>query len=517
MVWGAMRGRPRDLPYDKTPLRGAHVDTKVRIAWLMRVSRMASAQGGTGAAFCRLLAEHGYPIGVSALSRRESGQEDIPPAMMSAYERVLGLPTGQLRGAAEAQRRALDGAPRPASVAPMTRLELADELGRIDDLINSGGMRGGDWLSLAEVMSQPGGPILPPSIQQKWIYRLLTEMIRSVQGAYTARLEALSNLMVDPLTRDTVRDAIRTHINEPGAQAVVDAVSVLGEVHDPEVLDEALELFVTKRGLVRRGAAAGLLQPIVLGRLTSDEVQKVRRAILAVVRKDPDDGAHSAFMLAQRISLEMTREVVGVLGHNPGNKPAGAHIQTPAALHEYLSAAEAVSGIHGDKMLERLLREALSDDFVERQHHALMLLVVSPYRNCLAETAIQLVDGSADSVVRDAAGHMLGYLSGEQQTDHLVKLLEHRDPQLQIVGLFGLAHSCGVPATVDLGKLIANPKTTSAAIYAAGMSSHPCLDEAAVSESMEVRQKAHWWLRTGGGIREFEADAALQPAASIAS
>jgi len=478
---------------------------------------MACAHGGTGADFCRQLAEHGYPTGVSALSRRESGQEAMPVAMMTAYEQVLGLPDGQLRGVAEAHRRALDGRTRGSRARELDRREIADELGRIDSLISAGRMRGGDWLSLAEVLAHPGGPILPPSIQHKWISLLLTEMIRSVQGAYTSRLEALSHLMVEPLTRATVREAVRSLIDEPGAQALVDAVSVFGEVHDADVFAETLELFVRRRGAVRRGAAAGLLQPIVLGRLTADQVGQLCRAILTVVREDPEDGADPAFMLAQRISLEITREVVGVLGYNPGSQPVGAHIQAPAALQEYLSAAEAVSGIHGDRMLERLLREALTSDFVERQHHALMMLVVSPYRNCLAETAIQLVEGSTDTVVRDAAGHMLGYLSGEQQTDHLCKLLERPDPRLQIVGLLGLAHSCGVPADVDLSKQLANPEVASVAIYAAGMSSHPCLDEAAVSDSADLREKAHWWLRTGGGIREFEAESGMQRVKSMAS
>ncbi|TWP33723.1 hypothetical protein [Leekyejoonella antrihumi] len=515
-----MRGRPRDLPFDETPLRGGRVDTRARVAWLLRVSRMASADGGTGADFCRRLSEHGYPVGASVLSRRESGQEETPGAMISAYERALGLPSGHMRGVCEAMWRSLEvGAPRSSAV-PMSRLELADELARIDELVDAGGMQGGDWLSLAHVLGQPAGLILPPSVQERWTYRLLTEMVCSVQGAYISRVEALSRMMVEPLTRDTVRAAVRTFIAEPGAQGVIDAVAILGETSDPDVVTELLSMFVQQRGAVRQGAATALLQSIVLGQLSAAQVVQLRTAILTVVRDDPQDGAAPAFMMAQRLSLQMTREVVEILGFNPGDKPAGAHIQSPAALREYVAAAEAVSGIHGDRMLERLLREALSDDFVERQHHALMTLVVSPYRNALAETAIQLVDGSPDPVAREAAGHMLSYLAGEPQVDHLCKLLERPDPQLQLVGLMGLAHSIGVPADVDLHDQLTNLELSSRAVYAAGMSRHPDIrPESGIRiATTQAQAQASWWLQHGSGIREFGvADGLLPRAHSIAS
>ncbi len=504
MTWSSMRGRPRDLPVDRTPLRGARIDTRARIAWLLRVSRMASPHGGTGAEFSRKLKDAGVPVGASALSRREHGQEDITGAMISAYEEVLCLPEGHLRGVCESLRRTW-GVRVGERSAALTRAQVAATLRHIDARIENGEATGADWLDLSRVLVEPGGAVLPPSVLGAWARTLLREMLRSVGGAYVARVEALAGLMSDPVTRRGVADAVLDLIEQPGAGCLIDAVAVLGDTNADDVVQQLIDIFTEASGAARVGAARALLQQIVVGALTLEQIRAVEEAIVTVVEAGPDDGGDAAFMLAQRISLQMTQLVVARLGRHPGDRAPGAHIQAPAQLGRYLSAAGHWSGLHGDQMLERLLREALTEDFLERQHQSSMMLMVSPFRRVLADTALDILEHEQDCAARDGAASLLSYLVVPDHRKRLLGLLRRPDAGLQRTALHALAHTGGVPVDLDLGPYLRNDALARDALYAAGMSSHPVLVAVAGSEDdASLRDAARWWLELGPVIREGE-------------
>jgi len=506
MTWSSMRGRPRDLPVDRTPLRGAHVDGRARIAWLVRVSRMASPVGGTGRDFSHRLTAAGFPVGASALSRREHGQEEISGAMLSAYETVLELPIGQLRSVCRPLRR-LSAPHEIVRPEPIDRADLSVRLSRLEERIASGEACATDWLTLAQMLVQ-GGVVLPPSVLQHWVDQLLSEMLRSVGTAYVGRFEALAQMMRDRVTRRSVVSAVMSTVDTPGSGCTIDALSVLGESGDMETVDRMVDLFEHRTQRIRLGAARALLQQIVLGRLTVDQVDRIQHAILTVAREDPDDGGWPSFMLAQRISLPMTRMVVALLGTNPGNRPHGAYIQDPALLHRYLRAAADDSGVHDDRMLERLVREALTEDFLERQHHSSLMLMASPYREVLAETAVDIVAAVDDPVAREAAGGLLSYLGTIEQRPRLLGLLACPEADVQHIALRALAHAGGVPADVDLGSRLTRPELARTTLYAAGMSGHPVLESAVRSpEATEtVRAGARWWIRAGSAVRDAPGD-----------
>lgn len=505
MTWSSMRGRPRDLPVDRTPLRGARIDTRARVAWLLRVSRMASPQGGTGAEFSRRLKEAGLPVGASALSRREHGQEDISGAMITAYEEALGLPEGHLRGVCESLRRTW-GVHVAERSTVLTRAQVAATLRHLDAQIERGDVTGADWLELSRILVGPGGAVLPPSLLGAWTRRLMREMLRSVGGAYIARVEALAGLMADPVTRRSVSDAVLELIEDPGAGCLVDTVTILGETNDDDVIRPLITIFTERTGPARIGAARALLQQIVVGALSLEQIAAVERAIVRVVEEDPDDGGDAAFILAQRISLRMTQLVVTRLGRHPGDRAPGAHIQSPALLDRYLSAAAHWSGVHGDEMLERLLREALTEDFLERQHQASMMLMVSPYRRILADTALDILENEQDPSARDGARSLLGYLVVPDHRKRLMSMLRRPDMELQSTALHALAHTGGVPVDLDLTPYLHNDTLSRDALYAAGMSAHPALCVVMNSDDFppSLKEGARWWLDLGPIIREGE-------------
>lgn len=505
-MWVSGRGRPRELPYDATPLRGSRVDVRARIAWLLRVTRMASPIGGTGKDFARRLTEAGYPSSEAQVSRVEAGTlSDIPGGLISAYERLLHLPSGHLRGVCEALDHSL-GAGRlvpPKEARSALPLDIPRTLAEVDERIGDGHAAGGDWLTLATMLHQPRGLVLPPRLQDEWVGQLMGEMVRSIGGAYISRFDALSRMIRHPLVRGSVVHAVRDLIFDEGAQSRIDAISLLGEVPDPLLVGELVGYLVEHDGVIRRGAAFALLQPVMSGRLTPDQAVDVQRAVLTVAHDDPEHGGDDAFLLAQRMSLSLTRQVVSLLGRNPTVPTPSAHIETPGQLSVYLRAAAGVSGLEQDRMLQRLLQEALSVDFVERRHHALMLLLMSPYRSVLADAAVTVAGGADDPVASTAAGHLLSYLADDGQRPGLVGLLRSSGQGQQAAALMGLAHGGGVSAGVDLHAQLGDPGLERLAVYAAGMSGHPDLASVAGDRfSPEVRAHARWWERQGPGIRE---------------
>lgn len=507
-MWVSGRGRPRDLPVDTTPLRGARIDVRARVAWLLRTSRMASPYGGTGREFAARLTLAGHPFNESRVSRAEAARDDISGALVLAYERALRMPSGYLSGVCEALNRSL-GTGEHGHAKVWSRTDVVRRLTEIDVAIGAGRVTGGDWLALAQLLDQPGGAMLPRRLQREWNYQLVTEMMRSLGPAYISRYAALARMIGNEDSRHPTADVVREAAFESGAQGKIDALTLLGEVPDPVLVAELTGYLTEQVGAIRHGAARALLQLITTGRLTREQAQTVSVAVLELARAHPgDEGGVDAFMVARRLSLELTRKVVTLLGWNPGAAGDGARIEAPARLASYVCEAEAESGVLGDAMLERLLREGLSNDFEERRHVALMLLTVSPYRDVLADTAVQVAETVHDPVARGAAGHLLTYLAGERQQSSLVKMLERDELDLQRVALGGLAHGAGVPLDIDLHRQLVNPGLSSLAVYAAGMSGHPDVRSSDWPRfaTQDVRDSADWWVRHGSAIRETPAE-----------
>lgn len=503
MVWSGRRGAPRQMPYDDTSLRGGRVDVDARVAWLLRSTRMASPLGGTGADFCARLADLHVPLDQAGLTRREQGKVAFTASLITAYEAVLELPAGHLLGVCDNMVGGLGHhLLRPVRVLGPHAVRI--ELERISQLVRAGGMTGGDWLSYAHLTKQPGGIVLPAFLQDDWHYCLVEEMSRSIGGAYIGRNEALCRLMRDPAGAASLTRVIREVVNEPGAQtaAPIPALALLGAGRDPASLGMAIEFLAEGTPWQRYGAGLAVLERVLREPVGAEAAARIS----AVIRQLAGEGGNAgdlAYSLAKRISPGLAREVIRELGRAPGDWHPGARIEAPAQLHAYLLACSEESGLPEDRMLERLLREALSDDFVERRHHALQMLSVSPYASATASTAARLVRESPDAMARKAAGHALSYLSRTVPAPSLVAMLSAQDPEIRAAGLAALAHGPGVPEDVDLRPFLLDPSTSAQAVYAAGMSGHPQLRTAAAGDvTAPVREAAGWWLRHGPAVTD---------------
>src|SRR4051794_23349910 len=102
------RGRPYQVPEDRTPLRGASIDVDARVGWLLLMSRLHqhNADLALGGPFMTALSDVGLQADRSAVSRWESGKMQPRFSVLTAYEGVLELPAGQLTTVVNALRRA---------------------------------------------------------------------------------------------------------------------------------------------------------------------------------------------------------------------------------------------------------------------------------------------------------------------------------------------------------------------------------------------------------------------------
>jgi len=503
MSWLPGRGRPVAIPHDRTPLRGRSIDTRARVAWLLRINRLAYSPG-PASDFVKKLRDHGCILGSSTLCRYETGSEPVPLLVIRAYELALGLPPGQLVGACGGLERVFGSAiaAEPDADTVLTRAELIAALSEWESRIAGGSMHGMDWIRLAEVMCCRSELVLPPSVMHSWAATLATETVRSVREAYTTRSRALGLMLADVGIGRRVLQAIEEVTRAPGAQSVTRVLALLGGSSDPTVTRWLIKSFWESEGEHQWGAAYGLLLQVCRGTLSGDLVPLVSDVVLHAAGEGLDRGL-PAFMLAQRLSAELTQQVVARLGCYPAPTGAGARVQSPAGLRHYRAAALLESGLD-DPMLDRLLREALSPDFVERRHHSSLLLAASPYRDILADVALGLLSNPTEPYVEDSASNCLGYLAGGAQRAKLMKSLATL-PRRRGTVLRALAQCGGVSEAVDLTAYLTEPEEAGDVVYAAGMSDHSALRVLAASEDLPdpgLQRAAQWWRRIGPAVTD---------------
>ncbi|TWP35917.1 hypothetical protein [Leekyejoonella antrihumi] len=504
MGWSAKTGRPSNIPRDLTDLNGPAIDPKPRVLWLLRMTRMASPLGEVKE-FCAQATALGHPLGSDTLSSIENGRRAMSAEVITTYERVLHKRPGDLLGPSDALWRTF-GSIGLRHTSHTTRDATWTELERLEGRFQDNQMTGGDWLSFSNLVDMRDGLMLFPSVQEEWSDRLVTEMMRSVGAAYIARCEAISRLLHDPQPRRAIIQAVRVATHEDGAQGTIDAVAALGDAPRASALDEVLRIFSTTTGGPRTGAALALQQWADLGEFDTADRDRITRHLVAVAHDDPTEGGEAAMVVAPYISSQLTTALLRRSGAEGRVAALPTRMRRPPRIGQYLSAAANYSGISTDPMLERLLQEALAHEHDGRGHHALVLLGASPYREPIAETALDIF-ASAEPPARKAAGHMLTYLAGPQHQQALTALLHDPELSVQAFALQALAHSSGVPADIDLHEHLIHPSLASATIYAAGMSGHPDLASAVGSRFVrgDVQQSAKWWMAHGTRVDDAPA------------
>jgi hypothetical protein len=512
------RGRPPALPHDASPFDAPVVDVGSRVAWLLRSNRLRhhDRELRSQTTFAARLRARGLTADAARVSTWENGRASVPKPVLIAYAQELELPYGALRAAHSALRRVLvvpsshpSGGRAASASAAQARLDAVyPRIGHTPS--------GGDWLDLSELMAGDAGVVLPTSLMEELVTRLLRETMRGVGAAYTTRIDALTRLITTPRLTALVTRCTNAVVQEPGAQGVADLVALLGEVRDVETTRQLLRHLREGSRTVRVGATHALLNLVATGLLPPGEIDSLERTLRELAVAEPDgDGAAIRQLIGSRLyrssgsattgsSRSRTGRPAGRAGHHPRrHHPSDERDACREALARF-EAASLERGLPADAMYLRLAQKALTSRFTERQRHAGLLLMMSPHREAAAEGALGIATRDVHPAVRSRALALLTYVATPAQAPALTSWLGAPDRERRRTALIALSHAGAVPLSADLDRIGRDdPALAGATSYAAGMSGHPVLQVWASdgSASSWRRTTAKWWLRTGPAVQ----------------
>jgi len=495
--------RAPEILEDPTPLDATHVDVRVRIAWLLRSWRThgSDGQGVSVTDMAGLLKQQDVPASPPSVSGWETGRVAPGPAVVEAYESVLGLEPGCLRAVVDLVRRQF-GDERPRSA--VSALELPDLDLAVDRVVRASPPRGLDWLHLCEaaLAVRPG---LPAALLRPLVAQLLNELTRSGFTPYTTRYEALA-LLRGSVYGELVADVAADFIAEPGNLLLGDAAGVLAERPDGRAIGTLAPYLDSDEFLRLRAAVVGL------GFVASGDGPRpsawtpVVGPFTRAWARHADDGPRRQQLaelwpaLPSSIRDEVTERLDTPVDVEPAPlpwEPGGRADQLAICRHTADRVTRAV-GAPAQPLLARLLFEALFEERYARRITSALLLMASPFRGPLA-VEVGLVARDHDDVrVRRAAATLLLLIGREESHALAGELLDSDEPAIVTGALFVLMHSDAPLPTTRVKALLRLPEPLDhRAIFYAGMTGHPVLAEVAANPSDPLRPVALWWQRHG--------------------
>ena len=467
--------RTPDVLDDPTPIGGPTVDVRVRVAWLLRMSRSLRPDGSVSVTeMAGLLRDQGLAATPPSVSGWETGRVAPSTAVVQGYERALALQPGTLRGAVDLVRRTFGVDVRPAFPAVPT---LPDLDRAVEPVLDAGPTTGAAWLDFCDVAVnvQPG---LPARLMRPALDRLVSELARSVFTAYLTRYEGLSLLRCGQYA-DLVLEAVHEYVDEPGNQVVADVFAVLAERADPPVLDLVSSYLGSDDPGRVRGAVLAMTNLHSLGGLTPEQWHRVVDPFVAAHRAAADDAERAPYLaeLWQLLPRDLRAAAEPRL-RRPPPPPAdeagfGDRPEEVALCRRLAERTCATAGVVAQPVLARLVHEALFDPRHSRNFTSAMLLMASPLRSALGAS---LGDASQDELLprlREATAELLVALGDHRAVPHASRWVQSGDPELVGPGLVALAH---VGAAVDddsLALLLEQPGAVGRrALYYAGMVDH---------------------------------------------
>ncbi|NYD41922.1 hypothetical protein [Nocardioides panaciterrulae] len=498
--------RSPDILEDPTPLDGAHVDVRVRIAWLLRSWRTLGMDGKAVSVteMAGLLKEHGTPASPPSVSGWETGRVAPSPAVVEAYEAVLELEPGSLRSVVDLVRRRFgDDGPR----SPAPPVDLADLDDAVDRVVATPAPPGLAWLHFSEAVLEVR-PGLPRAFLRPLVARLLSEMSRSAATAYTTRYEALALLRCSAYA-DLVADAIGDFFDEPGNLLLGDAARLLSERPDGRAVLILAPQLTSAEFLRLRAGVVGLEHVATTGEESVSVWGPVVGPFVRAWERDGNDPERRQQLVELWRALpEGARDPIAERLSSPvpdvpepaASEPGGLEDQLAFCGHTAGRAAEAL-GLPDQPLLARLLFEALFEERDARRVTSSLLLMASPFRGHLAVELAAAARDHDDARVRRATATLI-LLIGREETHETVRgLLDSEDVVVVTGALFVLMHSGGQLGSDRLESLIRLPEPLDRrALFYAGMTAHPMLDRIAADHGQPLRQLARWWQRHGSAV-----------------
>lgn len=461
MVWQlGHRGRSRLFAAtDMTRFEDATVDSRVRTAWLLRSSRLASEFGNEPDRAWLATLRDPAVRSTPTLTRVEDGSGKIGIGTIHRYEQQLGVTAGALRGVIDSMTRALDWRRLRVVEPERDRAQRARQLNVLDAQIMAGLATGRTWTDAADLLTGDGGLSILDRTREEWLQTLCSELLRSTRLEQAARLEALCRLAADPSHADAVERTIRDVAGQPGCPRKHNLLDVLGDSVAPGIVTRLVDDLETTSGSDHFGAYLALNCQLAYGETDPLVRTRLPRLLDATVRD----------------------------------------------TRTYVRAAYRESGMT-DPVLQRLVLEALGHDHAERRHHAVVLLGASPYRDVVARVALDaLRSGSLSPLARSRTAYIVRETAGHEATDALLRMLREGNREQRVLAASTLLSWKRPPDGLSPATLAERTGSHDLGIDAAGLWGHADLGTFGADDP-----RVRWWVHAGPMVddraREAEVD-----------
>jgi hypothetical protein len=378
------------------------------------------------------------------------------------------------------------------------------EMSRLTERVADDSPTGGDWLTWARAIAQPGAIGLPEPYAVELVTRLAGELQRSASHAYPIRYEALSLVRCSGYGH-VVLDVVRDIVADPHVQAIWDLMSAVGEAATPDGVAWSFELLDRDRERLVVGGALALEN---MGALAGHDVFWPAHLPELLKRFEAAEDDSPAYEWLSHLLRLVPRTVLVETGLRPQRRLApGADIPdwSRTRLNRHWSDCQARAhevtealGLADQPVLARLLFDIAMGPHESRAATGYMLLgALRRLRRPLGDHVADLARNHPDPVVRDRSGRRLGgMLHGEHSPlvdEWLTGSPEERDRALLLAGGAGQV----VPEAL-LRAALADGSVSPVA-YAAGMAAHPALPTLAADATLSpaARGALDWWLRAG--------------------
>jgi transcriptional regulator with XRE-family HTH domain len=516
-------GRTQKIAYDETPLNAANPDIDARIGWLLAMSRLHHRDESfqDGRYFSQALADAGFPASRSLLSRWESGEIPISYEGMSAYEVALGIEVGQISSITGYIKASIPGLRtrviRP-KLDPDTRA-FADRLDELIDIAESGQALARDWQEFGWHLAAAPMVHLRRPVWEVLSRRLVEQLPRSVKVCYRQLSTAAMNMAAVPRAQDFMVTAIAQYISDPAVQVITSPAGLLDRLPTRQAARLVLEIMEKPQNKLTYETGIWLAtQKVIRKDFDAAERTELDMLILKAWRRDP---AQASVDLAELIAElpEGMRSTLVQAAAKAGRRKLGYVVQHGEELvankaaqfsREVADSARAGApqepSYDEDRMLTRLIREALFHRDSERRHLAALLISSSPFGSAVAdELLVRLGENLYPEWMRARLATLARYLSNDTHRLRMLGLVDDKSDDVATVVIQGLGHLSYSP-TSDQAVRNALGKEWSprerAKMYALGMSGSPGLLAISKAKDAPLWQAAaaRWWLEQGPAI-----------------
>ncbi|HET7532264.1 MAG TPA: hypothetical protein VFJ83_03880 [Nocardioidaceae bacterium] len=518
-------GRIQKIAYDDTPLTSRKPDLDARIGWLLAMSRLhhPDSDMADGRRFVLALTAAGCSASRSLVSRWESGEIPISYEGMSGYERALGFEPGRISSLTGYMRAAM-----PGMKARVVRPQL-DPAGkrfalRLDELIElaeDGHARATHWQELGWHLAAVPLVHLRAHTWETLCHRVVNTLPRSVKVPYRQYSTAALNLASVSRAQDFLTAAVADHLNTPGVQVLTNPIGLLDQLPTRAAAKIVLDLVEDPPSDAVFALAVWVAaQKVSRGDFSADERSRLDMIVLRMWRANP---VKTADELAELIASlpEGMRSTLTDAAAKAGRRRLEYVVETGEELGSgmarglsYDVAEAARARVPGeptydeDRMLVRLVREALFHRDSERRHLASLLISASPFGDAITDELLGLLAApNAPRLVRTRAATLVRYLSGDTHRLRMLGLVDDSSDHVGTVIAQGIGHMTFTAFSDQVIRASLKDEWSPrerAKMYALGMSGSPGLETILRSGQAPEWQKtaARWWVSQGPAVRE---------------